>query len=121
MGGKNEWHSQSCRRNCTARNDLLLRKEQTIMILEALYGGEIHVEAQVVPNCQAYSDASKVASDLIKELEQIISKEAFEKVNELSDALSAVNGIEAIEQFKYGVAIGVLLMKEINELPYFPK
>mgnify|MGYP003606710070 FL=1 len=62
-----------------------------------------------------------MVSTLTKELKQIISKEDFEKVNELSDAISAVNGIEAMEQFKYGVAIGVLLMKEINELPYFPK
>lgn len=91
------------------------------MILEALYNGDIHVEEQVVPQCQAYSVANKTASDLMKELEQMISKEAFEKVNELSDTLSAVTGIEAIEQFKYGVAIGALLMKEIADLPYFPK
>lgn len=91
------------------------------MILEALYGGEIHAEENVVPSGQDYSDASKEVSDLLKELEQLISKEAFEKVNALCDAVSAVDGIEAMEQFKYGVAIGALLMKEINDLPYLPK
>lgn len=91
------------------------------MILEAIYNGEMYPAEMVVPKSKEYSDTRKAVAELMNELESKLSKEDYAKVNELHDTIYTANGIEMMEQFKFGVALGVLLMKEINELPYFRK
>ena len=89
------------------------------MILEAIYNGELFAAEMVVPKSTEYSDARKAVAELMNELESKLGKEDYAKVKELYDTMFTAGGIEMMEQFKFGVALGVLLMKEINELPYF--
>lgn len=89
------------------------------MILEAIYNGELFAAEMVVPKSTEYSNARKAVAELMKELEAKLGKEDYTKVKELYDTMYTASGIEMMEQFKFGVAVGVLLMKEINELPYF--
>ena len=98
-----------------------LLQEVVRMILEAIYNGELFAAEMVVPKSTEYSDARKAVAELMNELESKLGKEDYAKVKELYDTMFTAGGIEMMEQFKFGVALGVLLMKEINELPYFPK
>lgn len=89
------------------------------MILEALYNGELYPAETVVPRSSEYSDARKAVTELMKNLEGKLDKDNYATVQELYDTMFTASGIEMMEQFKFGIALGVLLMKEINELPYF--
>ena len=46
-------------------------------------------------------------------------KEDYEKLERLNDRLADSQNIQNKEQFKYGFAMGVLLMKEVYEHPEF--
>lgn len=89
------------------------------MILEALYTGELYPAETIVPDSTKYSDARKAVTELMKDLEDKLDKDNYTKVKELYDTIYSASGIEMMEQFKFGIALGILLMKEINELPYF--
>ena len=91
------------------------------MIMEALYNGELYAAEMVVPKSSEYSDARKAVAELMNELEKNLGKEDYAKVSKLYDTMVTAGGIEMREQFKFGLAVGVLLMKEINELPYFDR
>ena len=54
-------------------------------------------------------------------IEQKLNKEDYEKLKRLNDHLVGGQCLQSEEQFKYGCAMGGLLMKEVYELPDFQK
>jgi hypothetical protein len=46
-----------------------------------------------------------------------MSEEDYAKLNELQNTIYTAMEIETIEQFKYGFALGLMMMKEVSELP----
>lgn len=91
------------------------------MIMEALFNGEIYPFEKVVPHSEEYSKAKKAITDLLNSFQSTMSEEDYANINELYNTIYTAMGMELIEQFKYGYALGVLTMKEVNELPYLPK
>lgn len=91
------------------------------MIMEALFNGEIYPFEKVVPHCEEYSKAQKRITELMNKIRCSMSEEDYATVTELHDAIYKALEFEVFEQFKYGYALGTLMMKEVNELPYLPK
>ena len=89
------------------------------MILEAIFNGEIYPAETVVPKSEKFREAGQAIADIMRYFEQTLSKEDYEKLERLNDRLADSQNIQNKEQFKYGFAMGVLLMKEIYELPDF--
>lgn len=91
------------------------------MIMEALFNGELYPFEKVVPNSEEYSNAKKAITDLMNSFRSTMSEEDYAKLNELQNTIYTALEIETFEQFKYGYALGLLMMKEVSELPYLPK
>ena len=91
------------------------------MIMEALFNGEIYPFEKVVPHNEEYSKAQKAITELMNSCRCSMSENDYAKVTELHDVIYKALEFEVIEQFKYGYALGVLMMKEVTELPYLPK
>ena len=78
------------------------------MILEAIFNGEIYPAETVVPKSEKFREAGQAIADTMRYFEQTLSKEDYAKLD-----------MQTEEHFKYGFTMGVLLMKEIYELPDF--
>ena len=89
------------------------------MILDAIFDGQIYPSETVVPKCKAFWEANEAATNIMSYFEQKLSKEDYEKLERLNDRLADSQNIQNKEQFKYGFAMGVLLMKEVYEHPEF--
>lgn len=90
------------------------------MVLEAIYNGQVYPLEQVVPDNPQYKTECAQAADLMDVLKDKLSKEAYDKVEELRAHLSTAQCIECEENFKFGFAMGVLMMNEVYRCPYFP-
>lgn len=91
------------------------------MIMEALFNGELYPFEKVAPHSKEYSNSKKAITDLMNSFRSTMSEEDYAKLNELCSTIHTALGIEIFEQFKYGYALGTLMMKEVSELPYLPK
>ena len=79
------------------------------MILEAIFNGEIYPAETVVPKSEKFRQAGQAIADTMRYFEQTLSKDLF----------ADCQTMQTEEHFKYGLSMGVLLMKEIYELPSF--
>ena len=89
------------------------------MVLDTIFDGQIYPSETVVPKCKAFWEANEAAPTIMSYFEQKLSKEDYEKLERLNDRLADSQNIQNKEQFKYGFAMGVLLMKEVYEHPEF--
>jgi hypothetical protein len=89
------------------------------MVLDTIFDGQIYPSETVVPKCKAFWEANEAATTIMSYFEQKLSKEDYEKLERLNDRLADSQNIQNKEQFKYGFAMGVLLMKEVYEHPEF--
>ena len=86
------------------------------MVLDTIFDGQIYPSETVVPKCKAFWEANEAATTIMSYFEQKLSKEDYEKLERLNDRLADSQNIQNKEQFKYGFAMGVLLMKEVYAL-----
>lgn len=86
------------------------------MIMEALFNGELYAAERVVPKDPEYSKENHKASDLMTALNKRLSKEDFAILEELRGHISSSQCIEDEAFFKYGLAVGLVLMQEAYEL-----
>ena len=91
------------------------------MILEAIFNGEIYPAETVVPKSEKFREAGQAIADIMRYFEQTLSKEDYAKLDKLNDNFADCQTMQTEEHFKYGFTMGVLLMKEIYELPDFMK
>ena len=89
------------------------------MILEAIFNGQIYPAETVVPKCQKFRDAGEAVANIMAYFEQKLSKEDYDKLEKLNDHFSDRQYLQTEELLKFGFAMGVLLMKEVYELPEF--
>ena len=88
------------------------------MILETLYCRDICPAEQAVPQSQEYRQLTRKISEMLSELETKLTKEEMELVNEFHTLVIKANCIELETQFQYSFALGMLLMKDVYELPF---
>ena len=91
------------------------------MILKAIFNGQIYPAETVVPKCKKLRDAGEAVANIMAYFEQKLSKEDYDKLEKLNDHLADRQSLQTEEHFKFGFAMGALLMKEIYELPDFQK
>ena len=89
------------------------------MILEAIFNGEIYPAEMVVPKSEKFREAGQAIADTMRYFEQTLSKEDYAKLDKLNDHFADCQTMQTEEHFKYGLSMGVLLMKEIYELSDF--
>ena len=91
------------------------------MVLETLYCGDICPVEQAVPQDKEYRKMKKKTGQLLDELSEKLTKEQMELVNNFHMHLIKTNCMELEAQFQYGFALGMLLMKDVYELPFLDK
>jgi hypothetical protein len=91
------------------------------MLLDAVYSGEIYPSETVVCNSKAYNDASKSADKALDYFNEILSRQDYERMEEMLTDLARAHSEENGEHFKNGFALGMRLMQEIYEYPVIRK
>ncbi len=91
------------------------------MILEMILEGKLYPSEQIEVTGEKYLNAKQRAGQLLTELEVSMEPDTRKKLKEYLDCIFLSNCCIAEEHFKYGFALGVRLMKEAEELPYFQK
>lgn len=86
------------------------------MVLEELYCGNIYPTEEGVPHTAEYRKLHKHTGVLLTELEEKLSKEQMELVNQFHSHVIDVHCMEVEAQFQYGFSLGLVLMKEVYEL-----
>ena len=86
---------------------------------EAIKGELIYPAETVVPKSEKFREAGQAIADIMRYFEQTLSKEDYAKLDKLNDNFADCQTMQTEEHFKYGFTMGVLLMKEIYELPDF--
>lgn len=85
-------------------------------MLDDLYCGNIYPAEQVVPHEKEYRKLHRHTGELLTELEEKLSKEQMELVNQFHTHIIDVHCMELEAQFQYGFSLGMMLMKEVYEL-----
>ena len=86
------------------------------MLLDELFEGRIYPSENVFPKTDEFKLVMHESDKLIKYFQERMSKEESKKMEELHSLLMKSQNMLCKEQFKYGFAMGVLLMKEVYEL-----
>lgn len=90
-------------------------------LMEMLYDGCLAPGEQVVPKSKKYKEAVNATADLMESLEKEWDREDYDKIEQLLDLKAEEYDLMNKECFRYGVAMGVLLMQEIYQVDYFHK
>ena len=91
------------------------------MILEALFNGEIYPAEQIIPQSDEYKAECKAVSKLMDELKSTLDGDQYTRIEELHRHMSTTQCMESREQFRYGLSMGLLMMKEAYEHPYLQR
>ena len=77
------------------------------MVLDDLYCGNIYPAEQVVPHEKEYRKLHRHTGELLTELEEKLSKEQMELVNQFHTHVIDVHCMELEAHFQYGFSLGV--------------
>lgn len=86
------------------------------MVLDDLYSGNIYPAEQVVSHEKEYRKLHRHTRELLNEMEEKLSKEQMDLVNQFHTHVIDVHCMEVEAQFQYGFSLGAMLMKEVYEL-----
>ena len=89
------------------------------MVLEMLLDGDLNPDEQIVITNTKYLDAQKKAGQILMNLEKTLTPENRAMLESYLDCIVIGNSCAAEEYLKYGFALGVRLMKEAEDVPYF--
>ena len=87
------------------------------MILEALFNGEVYPAEQIIPQSDEYKAECKAVSKLMDELKNSLDGEQYTRIEELHRHMSTAQCMESREQFRYGMYMGQLIMKQAKKHP----
>ena len=89
------------------------------MILEALYNGEIYPSEQIVPNSKEYAEASRNADNLMEHFVNTLDESEYALLEKMWSYRTTYESMACEEHYRYGFALGVLLMVEVYGSRYF--
>ncbi|MCD7835050.1 MAG: hypothetical protein LUH00_13870 [Lachnospiraceae bacterium] len=84
-------------------------------IMDALFDGRIYPGEQVLSKDSKYAKTDREMDLLMSKLEDRLSKEDYDLVEEMCDLLSVSQDIQNKEFFRYGLSMGLQLMREAYE------
>lgn len=82
-------------------------------VLSELFRGKIYPDEQIVPNDPEYRNVNNKISDEMDCFEERLSREDFDKLEELYGLYSESSFIMEEHSFAYGFKLGTLLMTEV--------
>ena len=91
------------------------------MVLNDLYCGNISPAEQVVPHEKEYHKLHRHTGELLTKLEEKLSKEQMELVNQFHTHVINVHCMELEAQFQYGFSLGIALINEVYEILYYKR
>ena len=86
------------------------------MVLDELYYGNIYPSEQILIHDKEYQKLHKHTGVLLTQLEEKLSKEHMELVNQFHSHVIDVHCMEVKAQFQYGLSLGLMMMKEAQEV-----
>lgn len=86
------------------------------MVLDELYYGNIYPSEQILIHDKEYQKLHKHTGVLLTQLEEKFSKEQMELVNQFHSHVIDVHCLEVKAQFQYGLSLGLMMMKEAQEV-----
>ncbi|MCD7818302.1 MAG: hypothetical protein LUH07_04535 [Lachnospiraceae bacterium] len=89
-------------------------------IIDSLFDGEIYPGEQIVSGDPEYVKTNREMDALMRKLEEKLSKEEYDMVEKVCDLLSVSQDIQNKEFFRYGLSMGLRLMREAYDSPYLP-
>ncbi|MCD7762632.1 MAG: hypothetical protein LUI14_05440 [Lachnospiraceae bacterium] len=87
-------------------------------VMDSLFDGKIYPGEQIVPDNPEYDKTNREIDALMKRLEETLEKKEYDMVEELCDLLSVSEDIQNKEIFRYGMSMGMRLMREAYESPF---
>ena len=85
------------------------------MILEAIFNGNFYPSETVVPKSEKYRNALKACEKIMDQLEERLTKEDYDLVEELQNQASIAQSEENECHFKFGFSAGLLVQQEAVE------
>lgn len=86
------------------------------MVLDELYYGNIYPSEQILIHDKEYQKLHRHTGVLLTQLEEKLSKEQMELVNQFHSHVIDVNSLESKANFQYGLSLGLMMMKEAQEV-----
>lgn len=86
------------------------------MVLDELYYGNIYPSEQILIHDKEYQKLHEHTGVLLTQLEEKLSKEHMELVNQFHSHVIDVHCLEVKAQFQYGLSLGLMMMKEAQEV-----
>ena len=105
--------SERTHRLCT-RAGMLINRRLPVMILDALYEGQVYPAETVIPQCKEFREAERQISNLLNLLEQRLEKDDCDRLENLKELFFDNHRLDCKENFKHGFAMGVLLMGSVK-------
>lgn len=88
------------------------------MIMHELYKGRIFPEQSVLPQSEEYKEACRTTSALREEIKTHLDGPLSEQFEQLRNNIYDIQSMECEVQFRYGLSLGFLMMREANENPH---
>jgi hypothetical protein len=85
------------------------------MILKAIFNGNFYPSETVVPKSEKYRNALKACEKIMDQLEERLTKEDYDLVEELQNQASIAQSEENECHFKFGFSAGLLVQQEAVE------
>ncbi|MCD7922810.1 MAG: hypothetical protein LUG27_10355 [Clostridiales bacterium] len=86
-------------------------------ITEAIYDGKLFPKEQIMAGNKAYREMLGKLDEMMAELQYDLTGEEFSAVEKIIEQMIDINGMETVETFRYGLAAGMKLMREVSDVP----
>lgn len=108
--------NSTCRAEMPGLNDYM--EDKIIMkITEAIYDGKLFPKEQVMAGNKDYKEKLGKLDEMMVELQYDLTGEEYAAVEKIIEQMIDINGMETVETFRYGLAAGMKLMREVSEVP----
>jgi hypothetical protein len=84
-------------------------------IIEDIYRGECYPTERIIPTDECYRKSKKLAHALFDELNDQLTKEQQQLLDDYLGAMADTEGCAYLEYFRKGVLFGAQLQRELSE------
>lgn len=86
-------------------------------ITEAIYDGKLFPKEQIMAGNKAYREMMGKLDEMMAELQYDLTGEEYSAVEKIIEQMIDINGMETVETFRYGLTVGIKLMRELSDVP----
>lgn len=86
-------------------------------IIEAIYDGKLFPQEQVMAGNTAYKEKLREMDGMRRELQKKLTEEENSALEKVIERMYDISAMETVETFRYGLAVGMKLMREVSDVP----